>query len=60
MLKSILEFFVTGAAVVVGYVLYFVTTVILTFLLGLPIAFGIKMILDFITTIFTQTNTITY
>jgi hypothetical protein len=51
-LKSIGEFLATGALLVVTYTLYFVTAVIVTVLLGLPIMIGIKMITDLIQTFF--------
>jgi len=39
---------------IVSYLLYFVITVVITFVLGLPIALGIKMIIDFINIMFTH------
>ena len=53
-LKSLGEFLVTGAILIVSYSLYFVIMAITTFVLGLPIALGIKVILDFMKIIFTQ------
>ena len=53
-LKSFGEFLATGAVLVVSYVIYFVITAITTFVLGLPIALGIKVILDFMKIMFTQ------
>jgi hypothetical protein len=50
--KSFSEFLITGIVVIVSYIIYFVLGVVITFLLGLPIAFGIKMITDFISMIF--------
>ena len=52
MLKSFLEFLVTGAMVVVGYTLYFISMFIITILLGLPIVYGIKIIIDIINVFF--------
>jgi hypothetical protein len=52
--KSISEFLATGAVLIVSYLLYFVITVVITFVLGLPIALGIKMIIDFINIMFTH------
>jgi hypothetical protein len=53
-LKSLGEFLVTGAILIVSYSLYFVIMAITTFVLGLPIALGIKVILDFMKIMFTQ------
>jgi|688.fasta_scaffold512692_2 hypothetical protein len=53
-LKSLGEFLATGAVLIVSYVLYFVIMAITTFVLGLPIALGIKVILDFMKIMFTQ------
>jgi hypothetical protein len=53
-LKSLGEFLATGAVLIVSYVFYFVIMAITTFVLGLPIALGIKVILDFMKIIFTQ------
>jgi hypothetical protein len=53
-LKSLGEFLATGAVLIVSYVLYFVIIAITTFVLGLPIALGIKVILDFMKIMFTQ------
>jgi hypothetical protein len=58
LLKSFGEFLATGAALVVGYILYFASAVIITFIVGLPIAFGVRMILLAINMMFT--NTIPY
>ena len=52
MLKQIAEFFVTGITLVVLYLLYFISTVILTIVLGLPVLLGIKMITDILQTFF--------
>lgn len=54
MIKQITEFLVTGIAVVTFYLLYFVTMVVLTVLLGLPISLGIKVIIDCMKVIFTN------
>jgi hypothetical protein len=53
-LKSLGEFLATGAVLIVSYVLYFVIMAITTFVLGLPVALGIKVILDFMKIMFTQ------
>jgi hypothetical protein len=53
-LKSLGEFLATGAVLIVSYVLYFAIMAITTFVLGLPIALGIKVILDFMKIMFTQ------
>jgi hypothetical protein len=53
-LKSLGEFLATGSVLIVSYVLYFVIMSITTFVLGLPIALGIKVILDFMKIMFTQ------
>jgi hypothetical protein len=58
LLKSLGEFLATGAVLVVGYFLYFTSAAIITFILGLPIAFGVKMILTAINMMFT--NTLSY
>lgn len=60
MIKSILEFLATGITVIAGYIIYCVATVILTILVGLPIAAGIKIILDFIGILFVKSNTLPY
>lgn len=52
MLKYLGEFILTGIVVITSYLLYFVIMSIATFLVGLPIAFGIKIILDFMTILF--------
>lgn len=54
MLTEIVEFFITGVTVIITYCLYFVMMVVGTFLLGLPIAFGIKLILEFMKILFTS------
>lgn len=56
MIKSFMEFLVTGLVVIVSYFVYFTVASILTFLLGLPIAIGIKVILDFMEIIFTNST----
>jgi hypothetical protein len=58
MFKAISEFFVTGIAVLVAYVTYAIIAIISTLLIGLPIAIGIKMILDVLTLLFTNTGTL--
>ena len=52
MLKQIVEFFTTGILLIVSYLLYFITAILLTFILGLPVAIGIKMVLEFIQVFF--------
>jgi len=52
MLKSFLDFFATGALVVTGYLIYFVSAVIITVILGIPIAFGIKIIMEVMNILF--------
>lgn len=49
MLKSFLEFMVTGIALVAGYFLYAVGAFLATVVIGLPIAIGIKFIMSLIT-----------
>jgi len=44
MFKQISEFLITGVMLTVGYLLYFVAAVVTTFILGLPIGFGIYTI----------------
>lgn len=60
MLRAIAEFFITGISVVVGYLLYCVTAVVCTLLLGFPIAVGIKMITDILSVLFTSTQVSSY
>ena len=60
MIKSITDFLVTGIALIFAYIFYFVSVIIVTLLLGFPIAIGIKMILDILPIIFTNTITSTY
>lgn len=52
MLKSFMEFLITGAMVIVGYILYFISVFIITVLLGLPIVYGVKIIIDIINLFF--------
>lgn len=47
MLKQIVEFLATGLVLIASYFLYFVLVVMATFVVGLPIVFGIKLILQF-------------
>lgn len=56
MLKSFMEFLATGAVVVVGYFVYFVTSFIITIIIGLPIAFGIKTLIDIVNLLFAGVN----
>lgn len=56
MLKQIFEFLGTGLAVIFTYTIYFISMVILTLLLGLPIGIGIKMIADVIDIFFVNTG----
>ena len=60
MIKSFTEFLVTGMVVILSYFIYFVMASILTFLIGLPIAIGIKVILDFMQIIFTNSTGLIY
>lgn len=60
MLKAISDFLMTGVAITVVYVSYFIIAVITTFMVGFPIAIGVKMILDIISVIFTNTGTLPY
>lgn len=52
MLKSFIEFLMTGAMLVIGYILYFVCMFLGTFIIGLPIAFGIKFLIDIVSVFF--------
>lgn len=52
MLKSFMDFMATGALVITGYLLYFVSVTIITIILGIPVAIGIKIIIEFINIIF--------
>lgn len=58
MLKYLGEFILTGIVVIISYLLYFVMITIATFLIGLPIAIGVKVILDFMTILFGTTTTL--
>jgi|LakMenE18May11ns_1017448.scaffolds.fasta_scaffold9053420_2 hypothetical protein len=44
MIKSLTQTFVTGATLLVAYLLYFVVSAILTFIIGFPIGIGIYTI----------------
>lgn len=52
MIKSFLDFFTTGALVIIGYFIYFVSAVIITVILGIPIAFAIKIIVEIMNILF--------
>jgi hypothetical protein len=52
MLKSFIEFLMTGAMLAIGYILYFVCMFLGTFIIGLPIAFGIKFLIDIVSVFF--------
>ncbi len=52
MLKSFIEFLMTGVMLVIGYILYFVCMFLGTFIIGLPIAFGIKFLIDIVSVFF--------
>jgi len=56
MLKSFMEFLATGAIVIVGYFVYFITAFIITIIVGLPIAFGINTLIDIVNLLFTGVN----
>lgn len=56
MMKQIGEFIGTGIAVILAYAFYFVGMVISTVLLGLPVAIGVKIIIDAIDTFFVKTG----
>lgn len=58
MLKSFMEFLATGAVVIVGYFIYFVTIFVSTVIIGLPIAIGVKTLIDIINLLFTGSNQI--
>lgn len=53
MIKSFMEFIATGAVVIVGYFIYFVSIFILTVIIGLPIAMAIKILINMVGIIFT-------
>ena len=53
-----MEFLATGAVVIVGYFIYFVTIFISTVIIGLPIAIGVKTLIDIINLLFTGSNQI--
>jgi hypothetical protein len=42
----------TGVMLVIGYILYFVCMFLGTFIIGLPIAFGIKFLIDIVSVFF--------
>lgn len=52
MLKSLMEFLATGAIVIVGYFVYLVTAFMITVIIGLPIAVGIKTLIDVVNILF--------
>jgi len=52
MLKQIIEFLATGLVLIGSYFVYFILAVMATFLVGLPIVFGIKLVLQFIEVFF--------
>jgi hypothetical protein len=47
MLKSILEFFTTGLALLVSYIIYFLLAFSVTFMFGLPIGLGVYVLIEF-------------
>jgi len=52
MFKSFLEFLGVGVVVISGYATYFIATVLITFIVGLPIGLGIYLINDAIKYLF--------
>ena len=56
MLKSFIEFLMTGVMLVIGYILYFICMFLGTFIIGLPIAFGIKFLIDIVSVFFGGTS----
>lgn len=52
MLKSFMDFLATGALVITGYLLYFVSVAVITVILGIPVAIGIKVIIEFMNILF--------
>lgn len=52
MIKEMIEFMVTGIMVIVGYLLYCVSAVIVTFLIGMPIGIGIHLINELVKILF--------
>lgn len=53
-----MEFLATGAIVIVGYFIYFVTIFATTVIIGLPIAMGIKILIDILNILFSGSNQI--
>ena len=58
MMKQLGEFIGTGIAVIFAYTVYFIVMVISTVLLGLPVALGIKIILDALDAFFLKAGTL--
>lgn len=55
-MKQFFEFLGTGVAVILTYAFYFIAMIISTVLLGLPVAIGVKIILESIDTFFVKTG----
>ena len=52
MFKAISDFLLTGFTLIISYVLYFIIAVFMTVLIGLPIGFGVKFIVDTVSSFF--------
>jgi len=52
MIKSFMEFLKTGVIVMVGYFVYLITAFVVTIIIGLPIAIGIKTLIDAVNILF--------
>lgn len=52
MLKSFMDFLATGALMIIGYLIYFISAVTITVILGIPIAFGMKIIMEVMNILF--------
>lgn len=52
MIKSFMEFLATGAIVIVGYFVYLITAFIITIVIGLPVAIGVKTLIDLVNILF--------
>jgi len=52
MFKLFLEFLGTGMVVISAYIVYFIATTLITFIVGLPIGLGIYLINDVVKALF--------
>lgn len=46
MKKQVIDFILTGLTMILGYAIYSIVAVLSTILLGVPVAFGIKYVIQ--------------